>query len=150
MGLLDPTGARPRDLHEAAQALESMMLQQVLKASGAFQGKESVAGSQTRADLFVGALADAVANAGGIGLAAQLEAQLAPVGPPSSMTAAGTIPPRPGPGDVTNLTATTAERTPIAPHPDHFLPAPRMGSTMKVIAPSRALKVYDASDESSK
>jgi murein DD-endopeptidase MepM/ murein hydrolase activator NlpD len=76
MSLVDAKGLRPQDAHEAAQALESMMLRQVFKASGAFHGASGVAGSETRADMFVEAMADAVAKAGGIGLARQLEQTL--------------------------------------------------------------------------
>ncbi|MFM2152329.1 MAG: hypothetical protein RL199_764 [Pseudomonadota bacterium] len=76
MSILDTGVQRPKNLHEAAQALESVLLQTVLKSSGAFHGTEGIAGSDMRADLFVGALADAVAKSGGMGLAAQLERSL--------------------------------------------------------------------------
>jgi murein DD-endopeptidase MepM/ murein hydrolase activator NlpD len=76
MSILDAGVQRPRDIHEAAQALEAVLLQTVLKSSGAFHGTEGVAGSDIRSDLFVGALADAVSKSGGMGLAAQLERSL--------------------------------------------------------------------------
>ncbi len=75
MGILDAPGRSPQDLHAAAEAMESLMLQQVLRSSGAFHGS-ALAGSGIRSDLFVEAMAEAVAKAGGIGLAAQLERSL--------------------------------------------------------------------------
>ncbi len=68
--------ADPR-LAEAARALESMLLRQIVKASGAFKGGEG-AGSAVREGLFTEALADAVAHAGGIGLADQIVRSLDP------------------------------------------------------------------------
>jgi len=69
-------GADPR-LAEAARALESMLLREIVKASGAFRGGDS-AGSAVRADLFADALANEVARSGGIGLADQIVRSLAP------------------------------------------------------------------------
>lgn len=75
MGLLDsatlPTDRSSDAADKASRALESLALRQLLAASGVFHGSET-AGSGLRADLFAEALADAVANAGGIGLGAQL------------------------------------------------------------------------------
>jgi murein DD-endopeptidase MepM/ murein hydrolase activator NlpD len=51
--------------------MEAMLLRQIVQASGAFKGGDS-AGAGVREDLFVNALADAVARAGGIGLGDQL------------------------------------------------------------------------------
>jgi murein DD-endopeptidase MepM/ murein hydrolase activator NlpD len=83
------TGRDPR-LHEAAQALESMLLKQIVVASGAFKGGEA-AGAGIRADVFAQTLSDALARAGGIGLAALLERSLggAPEEPAPSGPAAG-------------------------------------------------------------
>lgn len=64
--------------HTAAQALEGQLLRQILKASGAFKPSE-VAGGGIRADMFVETLADALANAGGFGLADMIEKSLPPV-----------------------------------------------------------------------
>lgn len=89
MATIDANGLRPKDAHEAAEALESLLLRQVLKSSGAFHGQSGVAGSETRADLFVEAMADAVSRAGGIGLAHQIEQQIAP---PPHPTAAPSLP----------------------------------------------------------
>jgi len=68
-------------LHEAAQALESLVLKQIVTASKAFTGGEGP-GNAVRADLFADALADAMVKGGGIGLAAQIERSLGggPVG----------------------------------------------------------------------
>lgn len=93
MGLLDhPLGpAGPAsDPHRAAQDLETLVLKQLLAASGAFKGGNAPGGA-LHADLFADALAEAVSKAGGIGLAAQIERELAPAGPPH----AG-LPPDPG------------------------------------------------------
>jgi murein DD-endopeptidase MepM/ murein hydrolase activator NlpD len=95
MSILDAGVQRPKDLHEAAQALESVLLQQLLKSSGAFHGTEGIAGSEMRSDLFVGALADAVARSGGMGLAAQLEKSLG--GSPETTSAGLATPPVPPP-----------------------------------------------------
>jgi len=65
-----PTGTDPR-LSEAARAMESMLLKQIVTASKAFGGGES-AGSVVRADMFAQTLADALAGNGGIGLASLL------------------------------------------------------------------------------
>ena len=74
MSLLSgPSTARP-DAHageKAAKDLESLIVKQLLQASGAFKGSE-VAGSGLHADLFAEAIADAVAQSGGLGLADQL------------------------------------------------------------------------------
>jgi murein DD-endopeptidase MepM/ murein hydrolase activator NlpD len=72
----DAAGPDPR-LADAARALESMLLRQIVKASGAFKGGEG-AGSAVREGLFTEALADAVARAGGIGLADQIVRSLDP------------------------------------------------------------------------
>ena len=86
--------ADPR-LADAARALESMLLRQIVKASGAFQGGASP-GSAVRADLFANALADAVARSGGIGLADQIPRSIdpgaAPAAPPAPAPAPGPVP----------------------------------------------------------
>ncbi|BDG08009.1 peptidoglycan DD-metalloendopeptidase family protein [Anaeromyxobacter paludicola] len=82
-------------LHDAAQALEAMMLKQIISSSGAFKGN-GVAGSSIRADLFSDALAEAVAKAGGLGLAAELERSLgARAGSPSPSPSAARSPAAP-------------------------------------------------------
>lgn len=73
-----PPAADPR-LAEASRALESMLIKQIISSSGAFKGGES-AGSTVRADLFASTLADAVAGAGGLGIADQLTRSLTPGG----------------------------------------------------------------------
>ena len=71
--------ADPR-LREASRAMESMLLKQIVVSSGAFKGGEG-AGSAVRADVFAQTLADALAQGGGIGLAALLERTLGGQGP---------------------------------------------------------------------
>ena len=61
---------------EAAEQLESLLTQKMLESSGAFKGTGE-AGSSMNSGLFVEALSDAVAQSGGLGLARQLETQLA-------------------------------------------------------------------------
>jgi hypothetical protein len=98
-----PTGAvapaPDRRLGEAARAVESMLLKQIVVSSGAFKGGES-AGSAFRSDLFAQTLADALAQGGGIGLAAMLERSLGggaadPAGTPGPCGEEAP-PPRPG------------------------------------------------------
>jgi len=60
---------------EGYQQLETLLVKQLLEASGAFKGS-GASGSDLRMGLFVEALADAVAKSGGFGLAAMLEKQL--------------------------------------------------------------------------
>jgi len=69
-------GADPR-LRDAARQLESMLLRQVIETSGVFKGGES-AGNTVRAGMFSQALADAVAQGGGLGLADQITRSLTP------------------------------------------------------------------------
>lgn len=57
-----------RDEADAARAFESLLLRQLLQASGAFRPQGSGAGAGLHADLFVDALADALAQAGGLGI----------------------------------------------------------------------------------
>ena len=102
---------------EAFQQLEAVMLRQMLQSSGAFRASDSP-GSQLRTDMFVETLADAVAKAGGLGIARMLERQLSgnqpgeatagtPGGPaPFALRGAVTAPGAPfttGPGAVDDL-----------------------------------------------
>ena len=64
-----------RDRSEAFQQLEAVMLRQMLKTSGAFRASDSP-GAQLRTDMFVETLADAVAKAGGLGIARMLQHQI--------------------------------------------------------------------------
>jgi murein DD-endopeptidase MepM/ murein hydrolase activator NlpD len=93
-----PAAANDERLRDAARSLESMLLRQIIEASGAFKGGEGP-GSGVRADLFSGALADAVARSGGIGLADEIARSLgaspasspplpAPAAPPASLSRA--------------------------------------------------------------
>ncbi|HVR61596.1 MAG TPA: peptidoglycan DD-metalloendopeptidase family protein [Polyangia bacterium] len=79
MPRIDQAGAGAgADATEAYQQVESMLLRQMLQSSGAFK-PANVAGGQVRADMFVEALADAVAKGGGIGIARMLEDSLAQI-----------------------------------------------------------------------
>jgi murein DD-endopeptidase MepM/ murein hydrolase activator NlpD len=71
--------AQRERLRDAARALESLVLKQLVNASKAFTGGEG-AGSAVRADMFADALADAMVKGGGIGLARQIEQSLSPAG----------------------------------------------------------------------
>ncbi|MEP6653010.1 MAG: peptidoglycan DD-metalloendopeptidase family protein [Myxococcales bacterium] len=64
-----------RNPAEAFQQLEAIMLRQMLQSSGAFKAG-STPGAQLRTDMFVETLADAVAKAGGLGIAKMLQHQL--------------------------------------------------------------------------
>jgi len=57
-----------RDLPDAARALEATLLRQLLASSGVFRGS-GAAGSGLSGEMFLDALADAVAKAGGLGIA---------------------------------------------------------------------------------
>lgn len=65
-----------RTLHETALQLESFVVKQLLTSSGAFKGDSSITGSTLTSELFADTLAQAVAKAGGLGLASLLERSL--------------------------------------------------------------------------
>jgi murein DD-endopeptidase MepM/ murein hydrolase activator NlpD len=60
------------DATRAYQQMEAAFLRQLMAASGAFKPAD-IAGGQLRADMFIEALADAVAKGGGIGIARMLQ-----------------------------------------------------------------------------
>jgi murein DD-endopeptidase MepM/ murein hydrolase activator NlpD len=64
-----------KDAGDASRALEATLLRQLLQSSGAFKGG-NIAGEQLHAQMFIEALADAVAQGGGLGLAKVLENSL--------------------------------------------------------------------------
>jgi murein DD-endopeptidase MepM/ murein hydrolase activator NlpD len=74
-----PREADARSIEEAARKLEAVLLRQLIASSGVFKGGEA-AGGRIRSDMFVEALSDAVANAGGIGIARMLEQSLEATG----------------------------------------------------------------------
>jgi murein DD-endopeptidase MepM/ murein hydrolase activator NlpD len=76
-----------RNLAEAARALESTLVKQLLESSGAFKGT-GVAGSGIHAQMFMEVLSEAVTKDGGFGLAKMLEKSLAPPGSPEAEAAA--------------------------------------------------------------
>jgi murein DD-endopeptidase MepM/ murein hydrolase activator NlpD len=70
----DPATARAA--HDTATQLESVLLKQLLSATGAFRGDSSVTGSTLTRELFTDTLAQAVAASGGLGLAPLIERSL--------------------------------------------------------------------------
>lgn len=60
------------DSLKAAQAMEAMVLRQLIDASGIFRGGDST-GSHVRADTFAQTLAEVVAKGGGLGITAMLQ-----------------------------------------------------------------------------
>jgi murein DD-endopeptidase MepM/ murein hydrolase activator NlpD len=64
-----------KDAGDASRALEATLLRQLLASSGAFKGG-SGAGEQMHAEMFMEALADAVSQSGGLGLAKVLESNI--------------------------------------------------------------------------
>jgi murein DD-endopeptidase MepM/ murein hydrolase activator NlpD len=70
-------------LRRAALDMEAILLRQLLRSSGAYGGGEGP-GASVRADLFASALADAVTQAGGLGLAETLERSLSGAAPPAA------------------------------------------------------------------
>ncbi|MBC8133793.1 MAG: peptidoglycan DD-metalloendopeptidase family protein [Deltaproteobacteria bacterium] len=70
-----------RNPAEAFQQLEAIMLRQMLQSSGAFRTNSSTPGAQLRNDMFVETLADAVAKAGGLGIAKMLQHDLGDASP---------------------------------------------------------------------
>jgi murein DD-endopeptidase MepM/ murein hydrolase activator NlpD len=96
----------PRDLDQASRALEATLLRQLLASSGAFKGA-NVPGGEMNAQLFVEALADAVAKGGGMGLARLIQGSIDPDGaldPDSKL----------GPGEAPAPIMPPAPRTPLA------------------------------------
>ena len=69
--------AQQARVHDAATQLEAVLLKQVLVSSGVFRGTEA-AGSALTQGMFADTLADALAKAGGLGLAPMLERAVQP------------------------------------------------------------------------
>jgi murein DD-endopeptidase MepM/ murein hydrolase activator NlpD len=82
-----PGPVRDRGQTEAFQQLESVMLKQMLRSSGAFRSSDAP-GAQIHTDMFIETLADAVAKAGGLGIARMLERQMGAGGPAAGLRAA--------------------------------------------------------------
>ncbi len=79
-GLLNPTDRSGlSDPEKASEAMESMLLQRML-ASCHLMGSSSAPGAGMRSDLFNEALANAVTQQGGLGLAKELNAQAGATG----------------------------------------------------------------------
>ena len=74
-----------KDAADASRALEATLLRQLLASSGAFKGGQA-AGEQMHAEMFMEALADAVSQSGGLGLAKVLERS---IGGPDAAAGAG-------------------------------------------------------------
>ena len=73
---------------KAAGMLESLMIKQILQASGAFKGK----GGEIHNELFVDAIANAVAKGGGIGLGKLLDGNAATGSNPLAMASSAQLP----------------------------------------------------------
>jgi murein DD-endopeptidase MepM/ murein hydrolase activator NlpD len=107
MGLLDAASRPNAPLDETAKALESLVVRQLLTASGAFRASETP-GASLHTDLFVEALADAVAESGGMGLADAIASSVRSPGRPAPAAPAGgppvpAFPPGAEPGAVDAL-----------------------------------------------
>jgi murein DD-endopeptidase MepM/ murein hydrolase activator NlpD len=76
---------------DASRALEATLLRQLLASSGAFKGSEA-AGEQMHAEMFMEALADAVSQSGGLGLAKVLEGSMGDAAKSSDAPAEGPQP----------------------------------------------------------
>jgi murein DD-endopeptidase MepM/ murein hydrolase activator NlpD len=77
-----------RDAAEGARALESILLKQLVQDSGAFKGMAQ-AGGKIYGEMFCEALANAVAQSGGIGIAKMVEGSFEKAGVPSAEGASG-------------------------------------------------------------
>jgi murein DD-endopeptidase MepM/ murein hydrolase activator NlpD len=88
-------------LRRAALDMEAILLRQLLRSSGAYVGGEGP-GASVRADLFASALADAVTQAGGLGLAETLERSLSGAAPPAAPGPAA-VAPRTSPGALASV-----------------------------------------------
>jgi murein DD-endopeptidase MepM/ murein hydrolase activator NlpD len=145
-----PGPVRDRGQAEAFQQLESVMLKQMLRSSGAFRSSDAP-GAQIHTDMFIETLADAVAKAGGLGIARMLERQMGGDGATAGlrageasmatgltsaglMTSAGasSLPRMPGRSTVDDLddpnsSAPLAE-DPSAPSIDDYQPTPAPGA----------------------
>ncbi|HET6150512.1 MAG TPA: peptidoglycan DD-metalloendopeptidase family protein [Polyangia bacterium] len=76
---IGPADGPVSDATGVYQQMEATFLRQLLSASGAFKPAD-VAGGQLRADMFIEAMADAVAKGGGIGIARLLQDSLGDAG----------------------------------------------------------------------
>ena len=74
------------------QQMEATILRQLLSASGAFKPSE-VAGGKLRADMFIEAVADAVAKGGGLGIARMFEDAMGDGRPAPAKAAPGRVSP---------------------------------------------------------
>ncbi len=115
-------------VREAAEALESLILKQLVAASGAFKGGDS-AGSSIREDLFASTLAQALVKGGGMGLAAQVERSMLGELPP----------PAPGPGPQLPLPAAPSlggrVSSPFGPRLDPITGEPSIHQGLDLAAP---------------
>ena len=123
MGLLDaPSPHGAHDFPAAARQMESMLLQKMLVSSGVFKGG-AAAGSQLYAELFAGALTDAVEKSGGIGLARLVERSLggAPAAPgPEAYSSVSSMLPAPQPSIVDSGTVTSGFGSRADPFDGHL------------------------------
>ena len=84
-----------RDAAEGARTLESILLKQLIQDSGAFKGM-SQAGGKIYGEMFCEALANAVAQSGGVGIAKLVEGSFEKAGVESAAGATGEAHPTEG------------------------------------------------------
>lgn len=75
MALLQGNSSVAKTPKDAARDFEALVLKQLLAASGAFKSTDT-AGAKLHTDLFIDAMADALAAGGGLGIAQQLQGVL--------------------------------------------------------------------------
>ena len=140
VGPATPTSA-PDDaaLRAAAREMEAVLLRQMLRSSGAYGGGEGP-GASIREDLFVNALADAVVQSGGLGLAETLTRAMGPAAARSTPAPApapvpAPVPaPAPAPG-LSTLPTDGRLSSPFGVRTDPFTGAPREHRGVDVGAP---------------
>ncbi|HYD40180.1 MAG TPA: peptidoglycan DD-metalloendopeptidase family protein [Anaeromyxobacter sp.] len=122
-------------LRAAARDMEAVLLRQMLRSSGVYGGGEGP-GASVREDMFVNALADAVVQAGGLGLAETLTRAM---GPAAARPASVPVPaPVPAPGFGPGIAALPTEgrlSSPFGVRTDPFTGAPRAHRGVDVGAP---------------
>ena len=117
----------PRNLKEASQALEALLIKQMLTASGAFKGS-SVAGSSLHHEMFAEVIADTISKTGGFGLAEQIERSLDPSGKMSAPLPLPLAPTSPHAASAKQPAAPLAPRTSSSKLSGEIAPGARLSS----------------------
>jgi murein DD-endopeptidase MepM/ murein hydrolase activator NlpD len=121
-------------VREAAQALEGLILKQLVAASGAFKGGDA-AGSSIREDLFATTLAQALVKGGGIGLAAQVERSMLGEAPPPAPGPGPQLAPAAGPGMPAASPLGGRVSSPFGPREDPITGEPAVHHGLDLAAP---------------